>query len=760
MNPCRWLVISWAAIFPAVVPSARAQQNFPHIAYALPAGGQQGTTFQVTVGGQFLQNVLGVHISGRGIQGTAADYNRPMTPMQVRQLRDRLQELQKQPMDAGRQKEILEIRVKLLTFNINRNVNPGLAETVSLQITVAPDAELGKRELRLRTPQGLSNPLVFCIGPLPEVVEKESTSVAVQPGSNQPQISQASTEMDITLPCTVNGRIKPRLARSQVPVRPGQPLTAGDADRYRFRARRGLQLVVVVSARDLIPYLADAVPGWFQATIGLYNAEGKELGYDDDYRFHPDPILHYVIPEDGEYLIEIKDALYRGREDFIYRITLGELPFVTGIFPLGGRAGTRTSISLTGWNLPVAAMRMDAKDKKPGIHPISIGKGPLVSNGVPFLTDTLPELTEKEPNNSVENAQRVRLPIIVNGRISQPGDWDVFRFEGRAGDEVVAEVYARRLDSPLDSALKLTDAKGRLIAYNDDLEDKGSGLNTHHADSLIRAALPAKGTYFLFLGDGQQKSGAEYAYRLRISRPRPDFDLRIVPSSLNAIAGMSVPLTVYALRRDGFSGDIALALKGAAGGFILSGGLVPAQQDRVRLTLTVPPALLGETVSLSLEGRAMIQGQEIRRLAMPADDMMQAFAYHHLVPAQELRVAVRRGGAFRIPVTILGEHPVRIIAGETARIKIRMSTNNVQDKIQFELSDPPDGIALRQASPVQEGAEIELNSDAAKVKPGLKGNLIINMFVERQVAPAKGQVPVARRIPLGSLPAIPFEIYR
>ena len=28
-------------------------------------------------------------------------------------------------------------------------------------------------------------------------------------------------------------------------------------------------------ARRLIPYLADAVPGWFQATMALYDAWGK-----------------------------------------------------------------------------------------------------------------------------------------------------------------------------------------------------------------------------------------------------------------------------------------------------------------------------------------------------------------------------------------------------------------------------------------------------------------------------------------------------
>jgi hypothetical protein len=53
---------------------------------------------------------------------------------------------------------------------------------------------------------------------------------------------------------------------------------------------------------------------------------------------------------------------------------------------------------------------------------------------------------------------------------------------------------ARRLDSPLDSILKLTDAKGKQIAMNDDFEDKGAGLLTHQADSLIRIKLPATGT--------------------------------------------------------------------------------------------------------------------------------------------------------------------------------------------------------------------------------------------------------------------------
>ena len=52
-----------------------------------------------------------------------------------------------------------------------------------------------------------------------------------------------------------------------------------------------------------------------------------------------------------------------------------------------------------------------------------------------------------------------------------------------------------------------------------------------------------------------------------------------------------------------------------------------------------------EDVDLRLEGRATIGGQEVVRPVVPAEDMMQAFAYWHLVPSQELVAAVRPGAA-------------------------------------------------------------------------------------------------------------------
>ena len=95
-----------------------------------------------------------------------------------------------------------------------------------------------------------------------------------------------------------------------------------------------------------MPYVADAVPGWFQAVMRLCDANGKELAYNDDFRFNPDPLIYFEVPEDGEYVLTINEALFRGRESFVYRITIGELPFVTSIFPLGGRVGEPVKIEM------------------------------------------------------------------------------------------------------------------------------------------------------------------------------------------------------------------------------------------------------------------------------------------------------------------------------------------------------------------------------------------------------------------------------
>ncbi len=177
------------------------------------------------------------------------------------------------------------------------------------------------------------------------------------------------------------------------------------------------------------------------------------------------------------------------------------------------------------------------------------------------------------------------LPIIVNGRADRPGDWDVFEVEGKAGETIVAEVHARRLGSPFDSFVKVTGADGKIIALNDDHYDAASGLNTDHADSYLMVKLPADGKYFIHLGDTRRHAGKEYAYRLRISQPQPDFALRLIPSRIVIRSKASAAVTVFAIRKDGFDGPIKLSFKDLPEGLESAGATLAANKEVVGLAV-------------------------------------------------------------------------------------------------------------------------------------------------------------------------------
>jgi hypothetical protein len=112
-----------------------------------------------------------------------------------------------------------------------RQENKQLVETVTLHLEIAPDATKGPRSLRLFGKNGITNPLTIMIGELPESSE---------PGSTEAALTSPPT---IQFPVILNGQILP-----------------GQSDRYVFHAVRGERLVFIAQARDLIPYLADAVP--------------------------------------------------------------------------------------------------------------------------------------------------------------------------------------------------------------------------------------------------------------------------------------------------------------------------------------------------------------------------------------------------------------------------------------------------------------------------------------------------------------------
>ena len=755
MNRFPWQATLAAAALLAAASNLPAQTapRVPDIGYVYPTGGQQDTSFEVVVGGQYIKETSEVYISGRGVEAEVVKWYRPLTQGQyvalsqsIRFTRERLEEEQKKKgtnepitdemvyQEAGiTENDLQEIEIyRKREADPRRQPNDQIAEELTLKITIDADAQPGKREMRVMTSDAMSNPIWFQVGPWPERRETEPNDEVPDP------------VIGATLPVVVNGQIMP-----------------GDVDRFSFTAPQGTRLVIIADARELMPYLADAVPGWFQAVLALYDADGNEVAYAGAYYYRQDPVIYYEVPEDGEYSFEIRDSIYRGREDFVYRITLGELPFVTGIFPLGARAGTEVDVELQGWNLVETKLSVRAiVDRNRPLRWFSVPQTDKVSIKFPLRIDLTSEVLDEEPNDTRETAQDVTMPVIVNGRIDRPDDKDLFRFDGRG--KLVAEVYARRAGSPLDSSLTLVDADGKEGGFNDDFWDKSQPLITHHADSRLSIVLPGNGPYTLQLTDAQRDGGEDFIYRLYIRPPVPDFVLRVVPSCIIARPGSTVPIAVHALRRD-FGGDIEFSLVDPPEGFKLSGNVVPSGVETVPMTLTVPPTASPEPVLLEMDGnsvRSRLHRAKISRPAAPAESMMQAFLWLQIVPAEQWAIILNGKPVRPPPIEFPTGEPVRLKLDDTTLLGARVTGKwPTVSEISVELHEPPKGISVEKVAPESPGLVVLLATDAESVEPGLRGNLVFQAFRE-YTPPATEEIPSPepRRTSLGFLPAIPFEV--
>ena len=75
-------------------------------------------------------------------------------------------------------------------------------------------------------------------------------------------------------------------------------------------------------------------------------------------------------------------------------------------------------------------------------------------------------------------------------------------------------------------------------------------------------------------------------------------------------------------------------------------------------------------------------------------------------------------------------------------------------QMSVDLNDPPEGLKIEKSSQTPEGLTVMLRVDPAKLKPGTRGNLILDVYQERPDA----KQALRRRQLWGTLPAIPFEV--
>ncbi len=318
--------------------------------------------------------------------------------------------------------------------DLGAQVPLGKKQSVQMQVTVAGNVPSGLHWFRIRTPLGTSNRGVLEVGSLPEIEQKAG-------GAGEAQAVQ--------LPATLVGVLS----------------APGDTHVYQFSGKRGEELVFQVVAAPLGSQL--------KSMLMLRDASGRLLAQAGEYDRHPDAVLTAKLPADGAYTLAITDREKGGGPDHFYRLNAGALPYVTGVFPLGVRAGQPAEVTVSGVNLGgLRQIKVDPPRSADGwtTLPVSV-KTPAGTalDPVTLAVGNEPEILEREPNDTPAEAQPVSIPVTINGHIGRDRkagakpDEDDFRFTARQGQHLTIEVAAARLGSPLDSVIEVLDAQGRPI---------------------------------------------------------------------------------------------------------------------------------------------------------------------------------------------------------------------------------------------------------------------------------------------------------
>ena len=91
--------------------------------------------------------------------------------------------------------------------------------------------------------------------------------------------------------------------------------------------------------------------------MAILDASGATIASNDDGTWQMrDSLLVHTFAKDGRYAVRVADALDAGGpRDFHYRLTAGELPYVTSVFPLGGARDSVTRFAVEGVHLGAGA---------------------------------------------------------------------------------------------------------------------------------------------------------------------------------------------------------------------------------------------------------------------------------------------------------------------------------------------------------------------------------------------------------------------
>jgi hypothetical protein len=521
---------------------------------------------------------------------------------------------------------------------------------VKAKLAIAADCRLGLHAVRLRSQSGVSNLRLFAVGALKEIDEVEPNSDFASP---QP----------VELDSTINGVVKTE-----------------DVDYFVVAAKKGEPITAEIEGLRL-GYT------FFDPYIAILNESRFELARSDDAPLlRQDGLCSIVAPEDGKYIVQIRESAYGGNDQSRYRLHLGRFPRPRAVFPAGGAPGQSLDATWIGEATGPRGETIVLPTTAPvGLLYAKTERGVSPSANHVRLID-IPNVIEAEPNNSRSEATVGPAPAAFNGVIGVGGDIDHFRFPAKKNQRFDIHVYARApLRSPLDPVLNVYRVTGGArIGGNDD---------TVGPDSYFRFTAPEEDEYVIQVRDHLKAGGPEYVYRVEVTPIKPELTLtlpeRIRYISTTAVVPRGNRIAILAnARRANFGGELTLAARGMPAGVTAEIPTMAANRSDVPMLFTAaadatPAGALVDLVGKPIDDKVRVEGHLKQRTMLIRGQNNRDVWGHE---ADRMAMVVANEAPFHVdlvepkaPIVRNGSMQLKVVArrreGFTAPISVRMLYN-------------------------------------------------------------------------------------
>jgi hypothetical protein len=382
---------------------------------------------------------------------------------------------------------------------------------------------------------------------------------------------------------------------------------AEDVDYYQLTGTAGQEITVNLYARRVTNAIHSMQSGGSGASVmylmdsilTLYGPNSQVIAENDNF-IGGDSFLTCKLPEDGDYFLEVRDTRYIGNPKYVYCVEISDQPFAHAVFPMAVQQGQTTEAAVIGHNLGglKTTTLQSSADRSPGWKKVSIETPRGLTNPVPMLVTTYPQLVATGENSSMDKAIPLSLPVGVNGRLSKPDEVHFYSFEAKKGAYYALEIESDRRDLPLDSVIDVYNAAGTQVTRIDD------GYYTK--DAKLEFKSPGDERFYVAVRDLHNRGGERFIYNLRVERSGPDFEIHGKYYYAQIAPGTRMIWFASLGRINGFNGPVELQVEGLPEGVSLTPVTIPGGLNQCALVLSAAADAKIDARLVRLYGKAVI----------------------------------------------------------------------------------------------------------------------------------------------------------